>query len=84
MILPIIHLNGTSKGALLDQRCEVLAALRKAQEALAEMAPNGRDYYPEPGRFEKAVAQHTARAERLRELYRDLEAEAEQIADMEG
>lgn len=75
MILPIVHLNGTSREELIRLRCEAGQKIREALAALAEMAPNGRDYYPEPGRFEKARAQHDLRAAALRHLYDEIEAE---------
>ena len=58
---PLVHLNGTSKAELLLQRSNAVDALRLALIALNEMSPNGRDYYPEPGRLEQAQAEHEAR-----------------------
>lgn len=75
LVLPIIHLNGTSKEALIEQHCAAGSALRAALKALSEMAPNARDYYPAPGRFEQARAQHDRRAKTLRDLYDEIEAE---------
>ena len=82
--LPILHMNGTSRDALLEQRCDVGAAIRAALEALTDMWPNARDYYPEPGRYERARAEHQRRYDMLDTLYRELQAEAEAISDMEG
>ena len=81
LVLPIVHRNGTSREALIDQRCAAGARVREALAALAEMAPNGRDYYPEPGRFELARAQHNRRAAALRWLLEELQAEAEALAE---
>lgn len=44
LVLPVVHLNGTSKNGLLQQYCDSMAALRKAIQSLP--APHGRDYYP--------------------------------------
>lgn len=75
-ILPIVHRNGTSRDALIAERAEAGRAVRAALIALGEMAPNARDYYPEPGLFERARAQHDARVAALRAVYDGIEAEA--------
>ena len=82
--LPILHMNGTSRGALLQQRCDAGKAVRVARSALADMEPNPRDYYTNPGRYERAMAQYRSRATMLGDLLQDLQAEAEAIADMDG
>ena len=74
-ILPIVHLNGTSRAALIDQRVEAGRAVREALDKLHEMAPNGRDYFLKPGLFEQARAQHERRAAALRALFNEIEAE---------
>jgi hypothetical protein len=68
VVLPIVHRNGTSKEELLCQRIELSGALRQAEAKLRQAAPNGRDYYPVPGLYEKALAQHARRLETFREL----------------
>ena len=45
MMVPTIHLNGTSHDELLRQILDAKEAIRKAVEALANAAPNMRDYY---------------------------------------
>lgn len=57
MILPVIHLNGTSPDRLIEALADAMYALDKAYEATKQTAPNGRDYYPDPGRLEKAQEQ---------------------------
>ena len=79
--IPIIHRNGTSRDVLLTQRSDFGAALRAALVALADMAPNGRDFYPEPGRLERALAVHRKREMVLREMLSYVQDEAEAIAD---
>ena len=44
---PTVHLNGTSKEALLDQYHTVISALRVALEAMVDAEPHARDYYPQ-------------------------------------
>jgi hypothetical protein len=75
LILPIVHLNGTSKDELIAQRRDAGATLRHALEALSEMAPNARDYYPTPGLFEKARAQSDRRIAAVRAVYKEIEEE---------
>lgn len=81
LVTPIVHLNGTSAEALTGQLAEVAAAVHTARRLLDEAAPNGRDYYPEPGRFEKAMAQHRWRQEQLDAVYRSLLAETEVLVE---
>ena len=76
LILPIVHLNGTSRESLLEDREKLYTALREADRALAQAGPNGRDFYPEPGLMEKAVAQHRRRQATLAGLIAEIEAEA--------
>lgn len=60
-ILPIIHLNGTARSTLITDRHNAHRDLERARMALAICAPNGRDYYLEPGLLEKAQEQHNRR-----------------------
>ena len=75
IILPIVHLNGTSKGALIESRSNVYDALRQVLDVMREMAPNGRDYYPQPGLMEKALEQHHRRGKVIADLMTELEQE---------
>lgn len=81
LVLPIVHLNGTSRGSLISDRRDVVEALDTARQALANAAPNARDYYPEPGRFEKAVEQHARRMKNLWDLEAEIQAEVEALVD---
>jgi len=80
-VLPIIHMNGTAREELLALRQNAAHAIGQAQEALALMGPNARDYYVEPGRLEKAIAQHSRRVQALRDLYDEIVAEYQAIED---
>ena len=44
---PTVHLNGTSPESLFEQAQKAHAALQAAFDALCDMQPNGRDYYPQ-------------------------------------
>lgn len=74
-VCPIVHDNGTSKAELLRLREEAYAAISDTVEKLRQMAPNGRDYYPEPGRMEQAEEQHKRRCRALTDMLTELEAE---------
>ena len=78
--LPIVHLNGTGKTMLLEQRTVARQAIQDAYRALKDMAPNGRDYYPAgPAAMEAAIAQHRRRMLVLDGLRAELEYEIEAI-----
>lgn len=79
IIMPFVHMNGTSKNELLELREKAYSALDSAMDALKEMAPNGRDYYPDPGRMEKAVEQHRRRMKAITDIMAELEKEREFI-----
>jgi len=79
--LPTVHMNGTSRGALIDENAAAYDALRAAVRALEEAGPNARDYYVQgDDAFAKAVAQHVARLTALRSVLADLETIAEALA----
>jgi len=81
VIAPYVHLNGTSKESLLEDLEVAYAAIQAAQEALGKSAPNGRDYYLEPGLFPSAVAQHQYRQRRLQDLLDEIQVEVNLILD---
>lgn len=77
---PMIHLNGTDRETLLEGYMTALNALRKAERAVQETGPNGRDYYTQaPGAFELAREQHVKRLQGLTTIIRELEQIAETI-----
>jgi hypothetical protein len=43
---PLVHLNGTAKVDLVEQVRNACHKARGFKEALSEMYPNARDYYP--------------------------------------
>jgi hypothetical protein len=78
--VPTIHMNGTSKNALIAQILEVRKALSKVFTAMADASPNGRDYYPQGDQaIIKAGAGHRSRLERLTSVYAELGEIAEAI-----
>ena len=82
MMLPTIHLNGTSRESLRKQISEAARAVATAMVALSDMAPHGRDYYPQgDSAYLMAVKEHKARAESLRSVYNELMMMVEHVMD---
>lgn len=84
LAIPTVHLNGTSKEALLDQVYEAVEALHAAGRKLAAAAPNARDYYVQPNEaqpFTRAQTEHYARMTKLKEVIAELEQIGEGIVD---
>lgn len=81
MMKPTIHLNGTSKAALLEDWEKAHEALNLALRLLCQAAPNGRDYYPQgPDAIHKAQIEHTERVHRVNSVIKELEELSESIA----
>lgn len=82
MTFPTLHLNGTSAKDLLEGFERAYAALHDAQAALAQTAPNGRDFYvQQPGSYEKALIEHSRRMKQLRDVSDEVEALSQHVAD---
>lgn len=80
--VPIVHLNGTSKSALVDQLHDAHRACLAAVERLTDAAPNGRDYYPlGDAAFKAAREQHADRVRRVQSVAAELYAIWEAIED---
>lgn len=74
MRTPTIHMNGTPPEQLVEQLLKAYRAVDDAMSALAEAAPNGRDYYPQgPDAVQEATEEHWSRIKKLRSVYADLE-----------
>lgn len=77
---PTVHLNGTSRDALLESYCEAINALHEAGRKLAAAYPNARDYYVQGDEATAgAMKQHEARLAKLKEVIGELEEIAEHI-----
>lgn len=80
LMVPTIHMNGTSKESLIEDICAATLALSKAHNAVCQTCPNGRDYYVQPKEnFKLARIQHVSRLERLESVRLELEQIAEEI-----
>lgn len=75
MTLPTLHMNGTTKDALIESLCSASQALDLAYQALKETAPNGRDYYPQgPAALNAATDEHLDRLRRLDGIKKEIDA----------
>jgi hypothetical protein len=80
VIVPTVHLNGTSKDELLKQLADVMeglrdanSALRDAEIAMAQATPHDRDYYVQgPRHGHEARHQNSERRRRLIEMKEEL------------
>jgi hypothetical protein len=78
MMLPTIHLNGTSREQLFEGYMDALAAIEYALEAVKYAAPNGRDYYPQgPDAMAQAGDEHILRMKALDKIAAELRTIAE-------
>lgn len=85
MMIPTIHLNGTSRDALLTQVLDAAHAVTAAINAVAAAVPNGRDYYPQgPTALSLAMQEHGNRLWLLVNVLDQLQAIAEAIANEGG
>lgn len=74
MMIPTVHLNGTSKDALLDQLTEAKRALYIALGKMVDAAPNGRDYYTQGNQaFSQATLEYAERTDAIRTLIEEYE-----------
>jgi hypothetical protein len=84
-MFPTIHMNGTSGRALLEGYCDAISAVHAALEALARVAPNGRDYYPQgPDACALADGEHDARKRALIGVLHELQTLAEHVATLQS
>jgi hypothetical protein len=70
---PLVHLNGTSAERLLEGYTAAREAVSAAIHALADAAPNARDYYPIGDHaYAAARREHDARMVALVGVFEDL------------
>jgi hypothetical protein len=81
LMVPTVHLNGTSRDSLLEGYKHAANAVRDAIIALDEAAPHGRDYYPQgKGSIDQAIQEHRERMLKLADVISELEQIAQAIA----
>lgn len=67
MLMPTVHLNGTSSKELLAQAEKAYYAVDAAFDAVSAASPNARDYYVQGERaLAQAVEEHAAHLKSLR------------------
>ena len=76
LVRPQVNLNGTSREALVDQQRDVLDALRKLYEAMAEASPHGRDYQFRPEEYLAAREAWDERMLAVHLMMKDIEVHA--------
>lgn len=73
LVLPTIHLNGSSPERLRDDYLAARSAVYEAFRKLGSVDVNGRDYYPQgPEAYPKAQAQLTSQLSRLNSVADEL------------
>lgn len=73
--IPVVHLNGTSVNALIEQYIDVGQAISAAIEALESNGPHSRDYYVRgPEAWKRASDQHTLCVNKLCQVKQEIEA----------
>jgi hypothetical protein len=81
LTIPSIHLNGTSRDALVEGYCDAIDALHDAGRKLAASYPNGRDYYIQGQEaVQLAMAEHETRMRKLKEIISEIEQIVEAIS----
>lgn len=80
--VPSIHMNGTSKEALLEAIEESYSAISGAMDKMRQCVPDGRDYYVQASEaYGVARDQHRDRCLKLQAVMDELQAIAEAIHD---
>jgi hypothetical protein len=82
MLIPTVHLNGSSGDVLRDQYTDAAQSVRQAIDKLCDAAPNARDYYVQgPDAALAAQREHEARVTALKRVCDELMAIAEGVQD---
>lgn len=85
MIAPLVHLNGTSARALVDDLHGALDAIRLAEAEHSSCALHPRDYvlHADAGAFLRARQAHFSRMDRLQSVRTELEVILEAVVAQE-
>jgi hypothetical protein len=83
LVIPTVHLNGTSKTELVNGYRDALGAVNEAYRKLAAIMPHGRDYYVQSDGRALSIArnQHVDRLRKLEEIKTELETIAVAVVD---
>jgi DNA-binding LacI/PurR family transcriptional regulator len=82
MMIPTVHLNGTTGEILRDQHITAAEAVQQAIDALCEAGPHSRDFYVQgPDAGLAAQREHESCMKRLKDVRDELRTIAEGIQD---
>ena len=84
MILPTIHIGGTSQRDLVEAMCDAKNAMDEAIEKIAKTSPNQRDYIWDNDAYKAAQKEHNDRiviAKNLRDQLNNLATAISEIGD---
>jgi hypothetical protein len=82
---PTVHLNGTSRKSLVQQRSDIVQALVEVGKAIGQAWPHGRDYYPQgPDALIAAERVWKERAKIVADLRDEISEEGVRIYNQEG
>ena len=74
LLPPTIHSNGTSLSSLVESLMDAMNAAQALRKAMAEAAPNARDYYPQgPEAYGEARAAWRERTEMVERVFDDMQ-----------
>jgi len=83
VVLPTIHLGGTSAARLVDQYSDILVALRETRDLMTAFEPNMRDYlHNSTNERACALNQHGDRLNAIDRIIADYEALQSHAADV--
>jgi len=68
ILLPVVHLNGTSKDSLVDGLRDIVEGIDSALSAIQDAWPHGRDYYTQAIDMHAVHAQWAQRREDLQRI----------------
>lgn len=85
LTIPTIHYNGSGRARLLEQIRAAHDAADLLAKSLQEMAPHGRDYYPQGDTaFASARVEHQIRTTKVKSILDELEALGLAVIDAPG
>jgi len=72
--VPVVHLNGSGRSALMEQYHRAYMAIQEAIASLQDSMPHGRDYYPlGPDAHHQAYMEQQARIQALRAVQDEID-----------
>lgn len=84
VVLPVVHLNGTGRDTLIEDRMEIANALRAVLSVMEKAGPNMRDYPSTADPYVSwpaAAAQYQRRLKVVSDLLGEIEYEMERLSE---